>query len=70
MTLVGAETEIGRAMLDVLNKLVKMVPAGTVSPASEKNMLSNMQMKATQNQNMAQQLKQMSQSGVQPGAAA
>lgn len=67
MTLVGAQSEIGKPLLEVLTKLVKMVPSGTVSPASEKNMLSQMQMKATQNQNMAQQLKQMQQGGA-PGA--
>lgn len=46
--LAGAATEIGKAALDALTKLVKLVPAGSVSPASEKNNLESMMMKNTQ----------------------
>jgi len=58
MNMVGATSEIGQKLLKVLNILVGMVPAGTVSPAAEKNMLEQAQMRNTQNQATAQQLKQ------------
>ncbi len=58
MNMVGATSETGQKLLKALNVLVKMVPAGTVSPASEKNMLEQAQMRNTQNMAMQQQLKQ------------
>lgn len=58
MNLVGATSETGQQLLKALNVLVKMVPAGTVSPASEKNMLEQAQMRNTQNMAQSQQLKQ------------
>ena len=58
MNMVGATSEIGQGLLKALNIFVKMVPAGSVSPASEKNMLEQAQMRNTQNRAMQQQLKQ------------
>lgn len=72
MQIVGASSEVGQNLLKMLNIAVKMVPAGTVSPAAEKNMLDQAQMRNTQNMQMSQQLKQsMAQKpGGQPGAGA
>ena len=58
MNMVGATSETGQGLLKALNILVKMVPAGTVNPAAEKNMLEQAQMRNTQNMAMQQQLKQ------------
>jgi hypothetical protein len=58
MNLVGATSETGQGLLKALNILVKMVPAGTVNPAAEKNMLEQAQMRNTQNMAQNQQLKQ------------
>lgn len=58
MGLVGATSETGQGLLKALNILVKMVPAGTVSPAAEKNMLEQAQMRNTQNMATSAQLKQ------------
>lgn len=68
MNLVGATSETGQGLLKALNILVKMVPAGTVSPAAEKNMLEQAQMRNTQNMAQNQQLKQ--QRMQPPGGAA
>ena len=67
----GATTDIGKACLDALNKLVKFVPAGSVSPASAKNNIEQMAMKNAQ---QSQTMKSMSPGGGgagggQPGAA-
>ena len=71
----GAASDIGKACLEALNKLVKYVPSGSVSPASAKNNIENMAMRnAQQNQQMqalkAQQMQgQGGQQGGQPGGA-
>lgn len=60
----GATSEIGKVALDALNKLVKHVPQGAVSPASQRNMIEQMAMKNTeQNQNM----QALQQRGMPPG---
>lgn len=46
--LAGAATDTGKACLEALNKLVKLVPPGSVTPASEKNNIDQMAMKNTQ----------------------
>lgn len=72
MNLVGATSETGQGLLKALNILVKMVPAGTVTPAAEKNMLEQAQMRNTQNMATAQQLKQQRMTppgGQAPGGA-
>ena len=65
----GATTDIGKACLDALNKLVKYVPAGSVSPASAKNNIEAMAMKNSQQNQQMQALKAQSAGGGQPGAA-
>ena len=69
----GATSEIGQAALKMLNIGVKMVPAGSVTPASAKNNIEQMAMKNTQQAQQMAQLKAQSQGGqpgAQPGAAA
>lgn len=69
----GATSEIGQAALKMLNIGVKMVPPGSVTPASAKNNIEQMAMKNTQQAQQMQQLKaqgQGGQPGAQPGAAA
>ena len=64
----GATTDIGKACLDALNKLVKYVPAGSVNPAAQKNNIEQMAMKNTQQNAQMQALKaqRMGQGGGQP----
>ena len=53
VSMAGATTEVGQAALKMLNIGVKLVPAGSVSPATSKNNIEQMAMKnAQQNQQM------------------
>ena len=63
----GATSEIGKACLDALNKLVKYVPPGSVNPAAAKNNIEQMAMKNAQNNQQMQAIKQQSAGGGQPG---
>lgn len=63
----GATTEAGQAVMDTLKKLVKFVPPGSVTPASEKNMLEQAMMKNIANNAQVQSLRQAQ---MPPGAAA
>ena len=63
----GATTEIGKACLEALNKLVKYVPAGSVNPAAQKNNIEQMAMKNTQQNAQMQALKQQRMQGGQGG---
>lgn len=66
--LAGATSEIGKACLDALNKLVKYVPAGAVNPATTKNNLDQMaQRNAQQNQQMQALKAQRMQGGASGG---
>jgi hypothetical protein len=75
--MVGAASEHGREVLKALNILVKLVPPGSVNPASQRanieqmamrNTKDNQQMQALQQQRMQPQ--QGAQPGAQPGAQA
>lgn len=67
----GAVSEVGKAALECLNKLVKLVPPGSVSPAAQKNNIDQMAMKNSQNNQQMQQLKaQQAQGQQQPAQAA
>ena len=72
----GATSEPGQAVLKALNSLVKFVPAGSVTPAAQKNSIEAQQRNMAQNnqqmQALAQMRQKMAQSGGagQPGAAA
>lgn len=66
----GAASENGRAVLKALDTLVKLVPAGSVSPAAERNNIQQMAQKnSQQNQQMAALQAQRQQAGGQAQAA-
>lgn len=62
----GAVTEAGQAVMDCIKKLVKFVPPGSVTPASEKNMLEQAFMKNVANNAQVQSLRAAAQP---PGGA-
>ena len=76
---VGAGSDIGKAVLESLNKLVKFVPNGSVTPAAQKNSIESQQRQMAQNNQQMQAVQQMrqkmaqggqGQGGGQPGMAA
>lgn len=65
----GAGSEAGKAVLECLNKLVKFVPAGSNTPAAQKNNIeAQMRAHAQNNQQMQsiQAMRQGGQGGQQP----
>ncbi len=66
----GASSDPGKAVLDCLNKLVKFVPAGSVTPAAQKNSIEAQQRAMAQNNQQAQAVQQMRQRQAQPQGAA
>jgi hypothetical protein len=55
----GATSEAGQAVLKALNSLVKYVPAGSVTPAAQKNSIEAQQRNMAQNNQQMAALKQM-----------
>ncbi len=66
---VGASSDIGKAVLDSLNKLVKFVPAGSVTPAAQKNSIEAQQRQMAQGNQTMQAIQQMRQKMAQGGGA-
>ena len=66
---VGAGSDIGKAVLESLNKLVKFVPNGSVTPAAQKNSIEAQQRQMAQNNQQMQAVQQMRQKQAQPQAA-
>ena len=70
----GASSEAGQAVLKALNSLVKFVPAGSVTPAAQKNSIEAQQRQAAQQNQQMMALKQRAMQGQgggqQPGAGA
>ena len=64
----GATSEVGQAALKMLNIGVKLVPPGSVSPASAKNNIEQMAMRNAQQNQQMQALKAQP-GGGQPGGA-
>lgn len=64
----GAASEPGKACLDALTKLVKLVPAGSVTPASQKNNIEQMAMRNVKDNQQMQALQQQRMQGGQQGA--
>jgi hypothetical protein len=62
----GASSDPGKAVLDCLNKLVKFVPAGSVTPAAQKNSIEAQQRAMAQNNQQAQAVQAMRQKQGQP----
>jgi len=48
----------GKAVMDALKKLGALVPPGAVSPAGEQNEMQNMQLRAAQQSQDAQKMRQ------------
>lgn len=69
LPLVGANSEMGQEILKILPRLSKMVPAGSTTPAGERNGLENMMLANQQNNQQMQMLRQqMAQQGGQQQA--
>lgn len=64
---VGAGSDIGKAVLDALNKLVKFVPNGSVTPAAQKNSIDAQQRQMAQNNQQMQAIQAMRQKMAQGG---
>ena len=64
---VGASSDVGKAILECLNKLVKFVPAGSVTPAAQKNSIEAQMRNAAQNNAQMQAVQQMRQQGAGGG---
>lgn len=63
----GASSDAGKAVLECLNKLVKFVPTGSVTPAAEKNSIEAQQRNMAQNNQQMQALQAMRQKMAQGG---
>lgn len=64
---VGFNSELGKALSDIMNKLAKLIPSGGNDPAAERNVLNRMQQTNAQNMQQVQQAKpQMPQGGAPP----
>jgi len=59
LPLLGANSEPGQALLDMIKKLAKFVPPGSMTPAANRNQLEATAMKQGQNNQQMQMLKQM-----------
>ncbi len=68
LPLVGANSEPGQAILDMIKKLAKFVPPGTMTPAANRNQLEATAMKQGQNNQQMQALKAMQMQGGGQGA--
>lgn len=66
--LLGSSSEAGRDVVSCLQKLVKHVPAGSVTPAAEKNQIEQMAMRNAQNSQQAGAMRQ--QAGAAGGGGA
>jgi hypothetical protein len=63
----GASSEAGQAVLKALNSLVKFVPAGSVTPAAQKNSIEAQQRSMQQNNQQMMALKQRMAQGAAGG---
>jgi hypothetical protein len=63
---VGAGSDIGKAVLDALSKLVKFVPSGSVTPAAQKNAIEAQMRQHAQGNQQMQAIQQMRQQQAQP----
>ena len=64
----GASSDAGKAVLDCLSKLVKFVPAGSVTPAAQKNSIEAQQRQQAQGNQQMQALQAMRAKAAQGGA--
>jgi hypothetical protein len=68
LPLLGAGSEPGQALLDMIKKLAKFVPPGTMTPAANRNQLEATAQKQGQNNQQMQALKAMQMQGGAGGA--
>ena len=61
--MVGATSEFGMVLMDMIKKGSKFVPTGSVTPAAEKNQIDNMAMKNQANNAQMQALMAAKQQG-------
>lgn len=61
--MMGASSEHGREVLKALNILVKLVPPGSVTPASQRNNIEQMAMRNTRDNQQMQALQQQRMQG-------
>jgi hypothetical protein len=59
LPLLGANSEPGQALLDMIKKLAKFVPPGSMTPAANRNQLEQTAMRQGQNNQQMQALKAM-----------
>jgi hypothetical protein len=64
---VGAGSDVGKAVLDSLNKLVKFVPSGSVTPAAQKNSIEAQQRQMAQGNQQMQAIQAMRAKAAQGG---
>jgi hypothetical protein len=57
LTQAGATSEIGGKLLDILKSLNKLAPPGASSPAGQKNVMDQAQLRNSQQNQMAQQMR-------------
>jgi len=67
LPLLGASSEPGQALLDMIKKLAKFVPPGTMTPAANRNQLEATAMKQGQNNQQMQAIQAMRQKMAQGG---
>lgn len=71
LSMLGASSEPGQAVLKALNSLVKFVPAGAVTPAAERNNIQQMAQRNAMQDGQLKALQQQRQQGAaQPQQAA
>jgi hypothetical protein len=72
----GASSDAGKVLLDCMSKIAKFVPAGSVTPAAQKNSIEAQQRQHAQQNQQMQAIKAMQAQGgggggqPQPGAGA
>jgi hypothetical protein len=69
LPLVGATSEVGMQVMDMIKKLAKHVQPGQLNPAAERNNIEQMAMKNQQNSQMQQQMKAAQAGGPSPAAS-
>lgn len=66
----GAASDVGKTLLEVMTKLAKLVPTGSVTPAGTRNVLDQAQRQNIQNNSQIQMLRQQAMNGGGQAAAA
>jgi len=70
LPMAGATSDVGKAILDAIKILAKVVPPGSVSPQGQKNSIDQMQQKNAQQQSMMKQMQPGAGGAAPPGGGA